>query len=68
MTLYQLLRYVINTTPIALYDIKGQLINKYKSKMEIDSKLLDYDVFRLNTLQVTEFNTTSCYLCIMLEK
>lgn len=68
MTLFQFLRYVLATTPIALYDISGQVICKVQSKNDLNTDLLDYKIFRINTLQAKEYLTTSCYLCIMIQK
>ena len=47
MTLFQFLRYVLSTTPIALYDISGQVICKVQSKNDLSTDLLDYKIFRI---------------------
>ena len=39
MTLFHFIRYVLDITPIALFDIEGNLIKKWNSTMEIERQL-----------------------------
>lgn len=68
MTLFQFLRYVLDITPIALFDIEGNLIKKFANKQAIDVDLLDYQIFRISAMQSKEYFDNKCYICIMLQK
>lgn len=68
MTLYQLLRYVLDTTPLVIFDIEGKLICKIKSKHSIDEELLDYKVFRISAITAKDYFDNDSYVCVMLEK
>lgn len=68
MTLFQFIRYILDITPVALFDIEGNLIEKVNSKQLINQDLLDYPVFRISATQSNEYFDNKCYICIMLQK
>ena len=68
MTLFHFIRYVLDITPIALFDIEGNLIKKFDNKQAIDIDLLDYQIFRVSAMQSKEYFDNKCYICIMLQK
>lgn len=68
MTLFQFLRYILDITPVALFDIEGKLLCKAKSKKDLDTNLFDYKIFKISAAQADDLFDNKCYICIMLQK
>lgn len=68
MTLFTLLRFITDTTPIAIFDIAGKLISKVRSKQDINTDLLDYNILRIAAASPDDIYDNKCYVCICIQK